>query len=67
MLRLSVDGDVLGIELVNAAADRRSRRAGRGLRGIDERAAALGGTARAGAENGRWTLAVTLPAGEVRQ
>lgn len=56
--------DALGIRLSNPA-DGRPARAGRGLRGIDERAAALGGTATAGADGGRWVLCVTLPAGDV--
>ncbi|GLZ79279.1 histidine kinase [Actinorhabdospora filicis] len=34
---------------------------GRGLAGVRERAATLGGTVRAGAEDGRWELAVRLP------
>jgi signal transduction histidine kinase len=65
-LRLSVDRDVMRIEMVNAATARGSRRVGRGLRGIQERAATLGGHACADAANGRWTLAVTLPIGAAR-
>ena len=34
---------------------------GSGVRGLQERAALLGGTASAGVEDGRWTVAVTLP------
>jgi signal transduction histidine kinase len=64
-LRLRLDGAVLAIALANAAPPRRSQR-GRGLHGIEERAATLGGTARAGSQDGRWTLSVTLPAGTAR-
>lgn len=64
-VRLSVDRHILGIELVNATAVRRWRRGGHGLQGIRERAATLGGTTHAGAQDGRWTLSVALPAGEV--
>lgn len=60
-VRLLGDDRVLGIELVNATAGRGSRRLGRGLQGIRERAETLGGNADAGAENGQWTLSVTLP------
>ena len=65
MLDVSLGGDVLGIRLSNPAGRRRPARAGRGLRGIDERAAALGGTATVGADGGRWVLAVALPVGDV--
>lgn len=66
MLDVSLSGDVLGIRLSNPARLRRPARAGRGLRGIDERAAALGGTAAAAADGGRWVLTVALPIGEAR-
>lgn len=65
-LELAVDGDVLAIQLVNGSAGGRSRRAGRGLRGMSERAATLGGTVRAGARDGRWTLSVALPIRDAR-
>jgi len=65
MLDVSLGADVLGIQLRNPAGRRRPARGGRGLRGIDERAAALGGTATAGADGGRWVLCVTLPVGDV--
>ena len=65
MLDVSLGGDVLGIRLSNPAGRRRPARAGRGLRGIDERAAALGGTATVGADGGRWVLSVALPVGDV--
>ena len=59
----------LDICLSNPEGGRRTARGGRGLRGIDERAAALGGTAtagpRGGPRGGRWTLSVALPAREV--
>ena len=65
MLDVSLGADVLGIQLRNPAGRRRPARGGRGLRGIDERAAALGGTATAGADGGRWLLCVALPVGDV--
>lgn len=61
MLRLSLGADTLTILVSNPAPGRRPARTGRGLPGIDERAAALGGTATAGAQDGRWTLSVALP------
>jgi signal transduction histidine kinase len=64
-LGLSLGRDTLGIRLSNPARGRRQARPGRGLRGIDERAAALGGTATAGTSGDRWTLSVTLPVPEV--
>ena len=66
MLDVSLGADVLGIQLRNPAGRRRPARGGRGLRGIDERAAALGGTATAGADGGRWVLCVALPVGDVQ-
>jgi signal transduction histidine kinase len=65
VLDVSLGGDALGIRLSNPADGRRPARAGRGLPGIDERAAALGGTATAGADGGRWVLCVALPIGDV--
>lgn len=65
-LDVSLGGDVLGIRLANPARLRRPARAGRGLRGIDERTAALGGTATAAADGGRWVLTVSLPVGDAR-
>ncbi|MFM9367158.1 sensor histidine kinase [Streptomyces sp. Da 82-17] len=56
------DGE-LRLTLTNPVpADAASRSGGgRGLRGVAERARLLGGTARAGAADGRWTLDVRLP------
>jgi signal transduction histidine kinase len=65
-LDLSLGAGALGIQLTNPAGQRRDARTGRGLRGIDERATTLGGTATAGAGDGRWTLSVTIPTHEVR-
>jgi signal transduction histidine kinase len=64
-LAVSFGRATLDICLSNPAGGRRTARGGRGLRGIDERAAALGGTATAGPRGGRWTLSVALPAREV--
>ncbi|HEY3981377.1 MAG TPA: histidine kinase [Streptosporangiaceae bacterium] len=64
-LSLSFDGAALSIRLSNPAGGRRRSGHGRGLRGISERAAALGGTTTAGERDGRWTLSVALPAREV--
>jgi signal transduction histidine kinase len=64
-LDLSFGRDTLRIRLSNPAPGRHPARSGRGLRGIDERVAALGGTAVAGMDGGRWTLTVTLPVPDV--
>jgi len=61
LLSLSLGTEVLTIQVSNPAASPRPARTGRGLPGIGERAAALGGTATTGAHGGRWTLCVTLP------
>jgi len=66
LLDVRLGGDALDIQLSNPTGGQRSARAGRGLRGIDERAAALGGTATAGADAGRWVLCVALPVGGAR-
>jgi signal transduction histidine kinase len=63
---LSLDRETFGIRLSNPAGVRRAARAGRGLRGIEERAAVLGGTATAGPHDGRWVLSVTLPVRDAR-
>jgi signal transduction histidine kinase len=60
-----LDGDVLDIRLTNPSDGRPSVRNGRGVRGIRERVAALGGVTDAGFRDGRWTLSVSLPAGRV--
>jgi signal transduction histidine kinase len=61
-LRLSVEAEAFVIETANpVAVGRRSRRGGRGLRGIRERAAVLGGEMSAGAQADRWRLRVRLP------
>jgi signal transduction histidine kinase len=64
-LCLSLGRDTLDIRLGNPAGGRRPGRAGRGLNGIAERAAALGGSATAGPDGARWTLSVVLPVREV--
>jgi signal transduction histidine kinase len=61
-IRLEVRPDEFLIETDNAVAPgRRSGRRGRGLRGIRERAAVLGGEMSAAAEDDRWRLRVRLP------
>lgn len=64
-LCLSLGRGTLDIRLGNPVAGRRPGRAGRGLGGIGERAAALGGTATVGPHGGKWTLRVVLPVREV--
>jgi signal transduction histidine kinase len=64
-LSLSLGAGTLGIHLTNPVSQRRAARAGRGLHGINERATTLGGTTTAGADGGRWTLSVAIPAWEV--
>lgn len=63
MLSMSLQTGTLEIRLTNPARGQRATRTGRGLRGIGERAAALGGTTAARDDGGRWTLSVALPAG----
>ncbi len=52
MLGLSLGSDTLDIQLTNPARDRQPAAGGRGLRGINERAAALKGATTAGAHDG---------------
>jgi signal transduction histidine kinase len=63
-LRLAVAADRLTLELTNPLAGRaggRDRGGGRGLRGIGERVAILGGRMQAGPEGDRWRVAAGLP------
>ncbi|HYJ68636.1 MAG TPA: histidine kinase [Nocardioidaceae bacterium] len=61
-VRLSVGAETFVIEAANPIAPgRRSRRGGRGLRGIRERANVLGGDMSAGGQDDRWRLQVRLP------
>ncbi len=63
-LRVRMADEELGIEMTNpVGAGRNGRRptGGRGLLGVRERSAVLGGTAEAGAQGGVWRLAVRLP------
>ncbi len=61
-IRLSVQTEALAIEVDNPVSPARSsRRAGRGLRGIQERVAVLGGDMTAGVVDNVWQLRVRLP------
>ncbi len=63
-LRIDADSDRLRIEIVNAlgrAAGQDGRSGGRGLAGIAERTAVLGGRMSAGPACGSWRLEVELP------
>jgi signal transduction histidine kinase len=67
-LTLTLDPRELSLTMDNptdgtGTAARARSGGGRGLRGIAERAALLGGTAEWGARRGRWRLAVRLPLG----
>jgi signal transduction histidine kinase len=65
-LSMSLHTGTLEIQLTNPARGSHATRAGRGLRGIDERAATLGGTTSASDDGGRWALSVALPAGTLQ-
>lgn len=62
-LRLAVVDEQLELELSNPLRGIRATRAGggRGLEGMRERVASLRGEVSAGAESGRWRVAVSLP------
>jgi signal transduction histidine kinase len=62
-LSLSVTGDALAIEATNPFPGEVPPREGRGLTGMRERVALLGGRMTAGAEDGRWRISVRLPLG----
>lgn len=62
VLSVTLDADRLEIRLTNPA-NGEAARSGRGLVGIGERAATLGGSSTAGRDADRWTLAVEIPAG----
>jgi glucose-6-phosphate-specific signal transduction histidine kinase len=66
MLSMSLQTGTLEIRLTNPARAQRAARTGRGLRGIGERAAALGGTTTARDDGGRWMLSVALPVGTLQ-
>ncbi|CAM3098719.1 sensor histidine kinase [Stackebrandtia soli] len=57
---IRVDSE-LSIMVSNAIGPRTSRRSGRGVDGIRERVALLGGTASIGRQGGRWVVDVRLP------
>jgi signal transduction histidine kinase len=66
-IRLHVDGEPGAVRVVvdnprSAGASRRST-GGRGLVGVRERVAVLGGTVEAGPQDGRWRLRATIPIG----
>ncbi len=60
-LRVGVAADALSIELVNAHDGGGGRDGGRGLAGMRERVALLGGRLTAGPDGDRWRVAVRLP------
>ncbi|GIJ73346.1 sensor histidine kinase [Virgisporangium ochraceum] len=60
-LRLRVTADDLAVELANRVDGEAPRRPGRGLRGMTDRVAALGGEVRAGAADGEWRVRVHVP------
>jgi signal transduction histidine kinase len=62
-LRVEERDERLEIELTNPVGAARAQRpgGGRGLRGIEERAAVLRGTVQTGVCDGEWRLAVSLP------
>jgi signal transduction histidine kinase len=60
-VRVSAADRALELLVTNPTSSSHSGRHGRGLRGISERAAALGGEMRAGIEQDRWRLMVRLP------
>lgn len=68
--RVSLDraAGAVTLEVTNAAGPERGSgsRRGHGLRGIRERAAAIGGSATAGPVDGGWRLRVVLPGGSAR-
>lgn len=51
----------LHVAVTNPCEQRRPERSGRGLRGIEERTAALGGTVTSGVEHATWRLMVDIP------
>ncbi len=59
---MQCDANVVA-QFSNVRKDSRAARQGFGLTGVQERLALLDGTSRAYADNGRWTLQVTLPLG----
>ncbi|WP_250400214.1 sensor histidine kinase [Streptomyces cellostaticus] len=61
-VRVSVDGDTLALEVRNPLpAEPPGTGRGSGLRGIRERAALLGGSARTGPDEGDWQVRAELP------
>jgi signal transduction histidine kinase len=66
VLRVAVSGGTLAIELTNPVGGRAPAGGGRGLAGMRERVALLGGEMTAGREDGLWRVAVRLPAGAAR-
>lgn len=66
-LRVTVAGGGLGIEVANRLREPRATpRGGRGLAGMRERVALLGGRMSAEAANGSWRVAAWLPLGSKR-
>lgn len=69
-LRIEVSPGLLDIDLLNAVdrdARARADRSGRGLHGMRERVALLGGRMSAGRDDGRWRVSVQLPVDKGRR
>lgn len=64
VLRVAVDGPTLAIDVANPVTGSYPRReGGRGLSGMRERVALLGGEMTAGLDGGEWKVSVRLPTG----
>ena len=64
-MELAFEPDALLLEVTNRSRTGRRRAVGYGLVGMRERAALVGGSLEAGAEDGRFRLRVRLPSAEV--
>lgn len=60
-LRLAIAGGTLQVEVTNPAGEPGTASPGRGLTGMAERVAALGGTLHTGPDDGHWRVSAALP------